>query len=120
MPSRLVGVIALVVAGAIGCSDGSTSQPAARDRAATAACEAAQRCGQIGSGQTYVSLDDCLTKRKNDFQNAWPPETCNGKINETQLDTCVNAIQMIQCGNILQLADIVLNQCPSSQVCNGM
>jgi Family of unknown function (DUF6184) len=98
----------------------SESQTSARDRATTAVCNKLQSCGQLDAGQIYTSRDDCQVQQTAYWQNTWPPESCEGRIDSTNLDRCLTAIDQSQCGNGLDFLDIVLNKCTRDSVCDGM
>ena len=114
-----LGAAALALA-AVALACGSESQSSARDRATTAVCNKLESCGQLDAGQLYTSPDDCRVKQTDYWQGTWPPESCDGRINDTNLDRCITAIDQSQCGNGLDFLDIVLNKCTRDSVCDGM
>jgi hypothetical protein len=83
-------------------------------------CSKLESCGQLDAGQLYTSRDDCQVKQTDYWQTTWPPADCDGKINSTNLDRCLTAIDQAQCGNGLDFLDIVLNKCTRDSVCDGM
>lgn len=109
--SLLAALAALSVSACLNIND-------AREGGARRWCDYENKCGDIGSGQTYASYDDCLTRQRSDFLNYWPTSQCDGKVNGTALDTCYTAIQNTQCNNFIdQLA--TLSKCTAGDVCSG-
>jgi hypothetical protein len=103
---------------AAGCSDEPLTQPAARDQAASAVCDYAGRCGNIGEGKPFATRDACLTTWKGNIQNSWPPETCQ-KIVQAEYEVCLNSIKTSVCQNGLDVL-VILSKCGSAQVCATM
>ena len=101
-----------------GCSDEPLTQPEARDQAASAVCDYAGRCGNIGDGKAYATRDACLTTWKGNIQNSWPPETCK-KIVQAEYEVCLNSIKTGTCQNGLDVL-VILSKCGSAQVCATM
>lgn len=110
---KLVISGALVVA-ASGCG---WSVSAAREAYAQRWCNYRVQCGEIGSGHTYTSTDECLIAERANAQNLWPTADCEGKIDGAGLDMCLKAIENTQCNN---LADqiVTVTKCTRSDVCN--
>ncbi|HEX2660882.1 MAG TPA: DUF6184 family natural product biosynthesis lipoprotein [Polyangia bacterium] len=102
---------------ALGCgSDAPSTQAGARDAAAAAACNYYARCMMIGSGKTFASTDACLTQVKNTFQTLWPPEACM-TISSTGINNCLTSINIAECGNGSDAANVLLNKCTRANVC---
>ena len=111
MLAAVIGVLGL------GCgSDTPSTQPTARDAAASAACNHYSHCAQIGDGKTFASLDACLTQVKNTFQTLWPPDQCK-TISSTGIDSCVTAINIADCNDVGDVVYILGNQCTQAKVC---
>lgn len=92
------------------------SASSARDAASAKWCEFANRCGDIGSGQRYANLDECMTKQRSAWLDAWPTSRCESHVNAQALDVCLRAIDNTQCGNIIdQVA--TLSKCGQNDVC---
>jgi hypothetical protein len=88
----------------------------ARDAAAVHSCDFSNRCGDIGSGKGYANYDECMTKQRSAWLNAWPTSSCEGHINGSALDLCLKAIDNTQCNNFLdQLA--TYSKCSGNDVC---
>jgi hypothetical protein len=100
----------------LGCGSDAPSQPAARDQASTAACNYYARCMEIGEGKTFVNDEDCMTQVKANFQTRWPPDQCT-TISATGINNCVTAINIASCGNVQDIANVLLNKCTQANVC---
>lgn len=90
----------------------------AREQAAQRQCRFAQRCGNIGPGQTFATLQECLTDARADWLNTWPTDRCDGRINGDALNVCLVAIDNTQCNNFFDLVN-TLSKCQSSDVCSA-
>lgn len=109
---------AAVGAAVSGCGSGS-SQADARDRATSQSCAWYQMCGQIGTGKTYDTLDSCTIQVRAKWDNAWPAASCDGKINESQLEVCLAAIYSTGCTSVLDIVDTVAVKCAEAKICSG-
>lgn len=109
----LVPVLAL---GLSAC--GTVSLEDAIDNAAGSVCDYYERCDDIGEGKTYASRNACMIDYRGTFQDAWPANKCTDNINPDGYDQCLGRIEITQCGNLLDLANVVLN-CGSNTVCGG-
>jgi hypothetical protein len=90
----------------------------AREGGAQRACKFDERCGNIGSGKTYASMEECMTKRRADFLGYWPTDRCEGRINGETLNVCYQAIENTQCDNFVDYL-ATLSKCESSDVCTA-
>ncbi len=117
-----LGLVALLAAGVgaagVGCSS-TSSQADARDRATTQSCSWYQMCNNIGAGKKYDTLDSCEIQVRAQWDNAWPEQMCNGKINESQLEVCLAAIYATDCTNVLDIVDTIGVKCAEAKICSG-
>lgn len=97
---------------------GNISLESAIDRAADATCTNLDKCGEIGEGRTYATRNACMVDYRATFQNSWPAGQCEDNINPDGFDQCIGRIEIAQCGNLLDLANVVLN-CTPGRVCGG-
>ncbi len=97
---------------------GCVSVVDAREGGALRNCRFEQRCGNIGSGQNYASLEECLVDKRADFQNLWPTDRCDGRINGETLNVCFQAIENTQCNNLIDLF-ATFSKCEASDVCTA-
>jgi hypothetical protein len=89
----------------------------ARETAAEHTCTWYASCKDIGSGKTYASTSDCLTQERAKWLDTWPTADCDGKINVSNLDVCVKAIDATTCGNFID-ALATASKCEKSKVCS--
>jgi hypothetical protein len=117
---RIVGVLGLValVAAGGGCSS-TSSQADARDRATTQSCSWYQMCNDIGAGKKYDTLASCEVQVRGQWESAWPPASCDGKINESQLEVCLAAIYSTDCTSPLDIGDTLFVKCTEAKICSG-
>ena len=113
-----LGLVMTAALAAAGC--GSTSSQAdARDRATSTTCAWFQMCGKIGHGLTYETADTCQVQVRAKWDDAWPVASCDGKINQSQLDLCLQAISSTICDNGLDELNTLANKCPAAKICAG-
>jgi hypothetical protein len=112
-------ILALAVTMTAAACGSNTSQASARDKVTTASCDWQAMCGNIGSGKTYTSRDNCMTQLRAQWDTAWPAAECDGKIDLAQLDICLSAIHATECGNGLDVLNTLANKCPKAKVCAG-
>jgi len=110
-------VVAVIVVD-VSCGSG-TSQQDARDRATTQTCNWFQSCHYIGPGMNYATYDQCEGDQRAQWENRWPPASCDGKINESALETCLAAILSTDCSNALDILDTLGSKCAEAKVCAG-
>jgi hypothetical protein len=113
---------ALALVGARGC--GGVSNPtdpriAARDQAAKATCDKYMACGAIGMNLTYNDYDSCLTIWQGNWEMNWPAATCEGKISQPDLTTCVDAIGGTDCTSLLDIINTLYVKCAPARVCSA-
>jgi Family of unknown function (DUF6184) len=117
--SVLTTAIALV---ALGCGGTSTSRESARDQATSLTCATYDRC-QNGFGappdHAYTSRDSCEVDWRAKWETGWPPAECDGKIDGTQLDTCLSAIRGTDCTSLLDIATTIYVKCSKMKVCGA-
>jgi hypothetical protein len=92
---------------------------AARNRATTASCNYYKMCGQIGSGGTFESDSTCQTMVLSYWTGQWTDAACLGKVDQSGLNVCVDAINSTLCMNGLDVLATLLAKCPVARVCPG-
>ena len=97
---------------------GCVSVDWAREAAAQHSCNWQNKCGDVGAGKTYASLDECLTKQRASWLDAWPTASCDGKINVDKFNACLTAIDNTSCSNGFDQLATFLGKCPRSEVCS--
>jgi hypothetical protein len=90
----------------------------AREGAAQRHCKFEERCGNIGSGKNYASVQECLTDKRAFWQDMWPTDKCNGRINGDTLNVCYTAVENTQCNNFVDTL-ATYSKCESSDVCTA-
>lgn len=111
MRGRLFAVA--VVWGLSGCG---WSLDAAREQAATKGCGYYQRCNQIGSGKTYPTYEECLTRQRTYWLDAWPTSVCEGHVNSAAIDACFKAIDNTSCASLIDFL-ATLDKCDKKNTC---
>lgn len=94
------------------------SRTDAIDDAASALCDYYDRCGNLGPEEdaVYPNRSECIVGEKANFQNTWSVSACEDNINGEGFDQCLTRIEIAQCGNLLDIANVLLN-CTSGRVC---
>lgn len=109
----VLGVLVLASCG------GDTSRASARDQVTQARCNWAAGCGDVGAGKTYSSMDNCLVQVRANWDAYWPASDCDGKIKGSQLDLCLQAIPLVACGDVADLATSLAVNCSKAKICSG-
>ena len=112
-------VLLLAAAATLTGCDSDESQASARDAVTKASCDWLMACGEIGTGKQYTSRDSCDVQVRAQWDQAWPAAMCEGKINNEQLDICLSAIRITECGNGADVLNTLANKCPTAKVCSG-
>jgi hypothetical protein len=97
---------------------GCLSVDAGRETAAQHSCRFNQKCGDIGPGKSFATIDECLTKARADWQDTWPTSSCDGKMNPDKFNVCITAIDNTQCNNIIDLF-ATGSKCARGEVCTA-
>jgi hypothetical protein len=113
----------LGLVGARGCggvSSPSDPRVAARDQATKKTCDKYMSCGLIGAdaGTTYQTYDSCTTTWEGNWENQWSIAMCEGKIDQTNLATCIDRIGGTDCTSLLDVLNTLLNTCSAAKVCD--
>ena len=105
--------------GARGCGGVTDDRVAARDKAAAAICDRYAACGLIGSdaGDTYANREDCILDWRADRNEAWPADTCQGRISQAELNVCLSAIAGTACMGFDFVATLL--KCTPATVCSA-
>lgn len=88
------------------------------NEAALAVCDYYQRCDEIGPGEAYPDRNECMNDQRSFFQDLWTYGACEENMNEDGFAQCINRVEIAQCGNLLDLANVLLN-CTQGRVCGG-
>jgi hypothetical protein len=118
----LIGGLGAGLGGAVGCGGVSSSDIAsARTKATTASCNYYQMCNQIGTatGDTFDTYADCQTQVLSYWTGMWPDTACQGKVDQSALTVCIDAINSTLCMNGLDVLSTLYAKCPVAKVCPG-
>lgn len=110
--------LACLAVSTFGCNANYT-QVKAREEATKHSCDWYQKCGEIGTGKTYVSLDDCTTTQAAFWNDQWKAGDCDNRITPAALNSCLAFIDNGTCGDYFQHLVTVLSQCSEKRVCNA-
>ncbi len=102
---------------AVSCGAVGTSRETARDQATSVSCDRLNMCGKIGPGGTYTSADMCQIMQKSFWEGAWPAADCDGKIDGSNLNVCLNSISATDCAGLDVL--LTLGKCGKVKVCGA-
>ena len=110
------------MAGLVGCggstvADVTKKQSDAVNAAAASTCSRYKDCNEIASGKMYTTADECTTAEKGKWNDRWTVSDCDGKVNGSNLQVCLDAIAQTACGTVLPVDAIT--KCQKSDVCNG-
>ena len=96
------------------------SRTDAIDEAANALCDYYERCDLYGPDEddVYPNRSECVVGEKANFQNTWSVNACEDNINGEGFNQCVTRIEIAQCGNVLDIFNLLLN-CTSGKVCGN-
>ena len=103
--------------GLAGC--GVSNQAGAVNVAARSSCKYHERCGNIGSGKSFTSVNDCEIRQSTFWNDHWEPADCDDRINNDNLDYCLKAIEATSCSNGLDLLVTTYDKCSTKNVCAG-
>lgn len=68
------------------------------DRLATARCERAKSCNDIGAGKKYISRDLCMQEVRGNIANDLTGYNCPHGLDNSAVDRCAAAIDSEACG----------------------
>jgi hypothetical protein len=88
----------------------------ARETAAVRSCDFSARCSDVGQGKQYANLDECLTKQRAFWLDAWPTSSCGNALDAAAFDTCLKAIDNTLCDNVFDQL-VTYTKCAASNVC---
>jgi hypothetical protein len=88
----------------------------ATDSIAEARCARESRCDNIGADKKFSSMEDCITRIREDWREELGARECPGGINETQLNECLAAVRAEECSNPFDTLERVA-ACTAGQIC---
>lgn len=96
---KIIGWLGL--AALVSCGSSAPTRQEARDQATTITCQRFSACMAIGPGKAYPTLEACELQWQADWDKDWTAADCEGKIDNAEFSTCLNAIRGTSCDNIL-------------------
>jgi hypothetical protein len=84
---------------------------------AEARCARESRCENIGPDKRYSSMEDCVTRVREDWRDDLDARACPSGVNETQLNECLGEIRQEECSSPFDTLERVA-ACTASQICN--
>jgi hypothetical protein len=82
-----------------------------------ARCARESRCENIGPDKRYSSMEDCVSRVREDWREDLDARACPSGVNETQLNECLNAIRQEECSSPFDTLERVA-ACTASQICS--
>jgi hypothetical protein len=89
----------------------------AADSIAEARCAREDRCTNVGADKKYSSVQDCLTRVRDDWKEDLNARQCPGGTNEKQLNQCLDAIRHEDCSSPFDTLSR-MSECTAGQICN--
>lgn len=84
---------------------------------AEARCARESRCENIAPDKRYSSMEDCVTRVREDWRDDLDARACPSGVNETQLNECLSEIRQEDCSSPFDTLERVA-ACTASQICN--
>jgi hypothetical protein len=117
----LIGGLGAGLGGAVGCGGVSGSDvQSARQQATTASCNYYMMCNEIGPDagtNGFENASTCQTMVLSFWTGQWPDSTCQGKVDQSALSVCIDAINSTLCMNGLDVLATLYAKCPVARVC---
>jgi hypothetical protein len=88
----------------------------ASESIAEARCAREDRCTNVGADKKYSSLQDCMTRVREDWKDDLNARQCPAGTNQAQLNECLNAIRQEECSNPFDTLSRVA-ECTAGQIC---
>ena len=88
----------------------------ATDSIAEARCARESRCDNVGADKAFSSMEDCITRIREDWREELSTRECPGGINETQLNECLAAVRAEECSSPFDTLERVA-ACTAGQIC---
>lgn len=99
----------------------ATSRPAVVDmvtvdQLATARCDRAMACNEVGGGLKYATSGVCLNDMRGPIANDLNSYTCPGGFDHAQVGRCMDAIKRDRCDHPLETL-VRMDECLSGALC---
>lgn len=83
---------------------------------AEARCARESRCENIAPDKRYSSMEDCVTRVREDWRGDLDARSCPDGVNESQLNECLGAIRQEDCSSPFDTLERVA-ACTANQIC---
>jgi hypothetical protein len=88
----------------------------AADSISEARCAREDRCTNVGADKKYSSVQDCITRVRDDWKDDLNARQCPGGTNEKELNECLDAIRHEDCSSPFDTLARV-SECTAGQIC---
>lgn len=89
----------------------------AADSISEARCAREDRCTNVGTDKKYSSVQDCLTRVRDDWKEDLNARQCPGGTNEKELNECLDSIRHEDCSSPFDTL-ARMSECTAGQICN--
>jgi hypothetical protein len=97
---------------------GATEGGSAIESIAEARCARDSRCDNIGPDKRYSSMEDCITRVREDWRSELDARSCPQGIVDEQLDECLSAVRGEECSSPFDTLERV-TECTQGQICRS-
>ena len=88
------------------------------DSIAAARCDREVKCNRVGAHGKYASHGACVAEFKRDLRSDLHGDVCADGVREKELNDCLQAIRVEQCGNALELDAVIhMKACRIENLC---
>lgn len=116
--SRLAAALSLL--GFAACATVQVQRHAEISRSAGShTCDAMARCGKVGPGKQFATLEACRLDYDAVWSKKWDAKACNARVNQPGLDRCLASIDATDCDSVLDFLNTALNKCAERRVCGA-
>lgn len=111
-------LLLLLTAGCLDTAKVIDDRGAYLDAFAVVVCDEADRCGNVGEGQDYESMDDCHDEVESTMRDWWPEDECGGgRINGDAFETCTQRAEVLACDATVFDWIATASDCDAGSVC---
>jgi len=90
----------------------------ASESIAAARCDREVKCNRVGLHGKYPSHGACVAELKRDIRSDLRSDVCTDGVREKELNDCLQAIRVEQCGNALDLDAVIrIKACRAENLC---
>ena len=90
----------------------------ASESIAAARCDREVKCNRVGTHGKYPSHSACVAELKRDIRSDLRNDTCADGVRDKELNDCLQAIRVEQCGNALDMDAVIrIKACRVDNLC---